>query len=166
MSNRIRVVAFDLDAASLASFRDTLPEGEIEVIHGATAACLSGTWDPASADFLVVQASANIAQTIGLCRFLTFCKSFTKEFRGKGSNGSSAAWLGAPLLVLIPSGQACLVKRMLDGGANYCLVLPIHGREVAGVLARMGKGIHPGRHTVGLAHCQSEDLWRDEGGEG
>src|SRR5579885_1679761 len=45
---RSRVVTFDVDAASLASLRDALPEWEIESVNGATPASLSGHWDPSA----------------------------------------------------------------------------------------------------------------------
>src|SRR4051812_14173040 len=38
MTHRLRAVAFDVDAASLISLREALPEWEIEVVNGATAA--------------------------------------------------------------------------------------------------------------------------------
>jgi hypothetical protein len=56
MPNQLRAVAFDLDAASLSGLREALPEWEIEVVNGATAASLTHDWNHGAADLLVVQA--------------------------------------------------------------------------------------------------------------
>ena len=58
-------VAFDLDAASLISLREALPEWEIELLKGATASSLTYDWNPAEADLLVVQARAKMAPNDG-----------------------------------------------------------------------------------------------------
>jgi hypothetical protein len=64
-ARRLRTVAFDLDAASLTSLREALPEWEIEVANGATAASLVQDWDPGAADLLVVNAREEVAETLG-----------------------------------------------------------------------------------------------------
>jgi DNA-binding response OmpR family regulator len=73
----------------------------------------------------------------------------------------------APLLVLVPPGQGRLaVRAALEAGADSCLVLPVHAKEVASMLARAWQGNRPGRHTLDLDRAQREDRWRDDGGQG
>jgi AmiR/NasT family two-component response regulator len=69
-----------------------------------------------------------------------------------------------PLLVLVSSPQEDLVRAALEAGAHSCLVLPVHVKDLAGVVARAGEG-RPGRHTLGLDRAQHKDVWRDDGGE-
>lgn len=66
-SRRCRVVAFDVDAASLASLGAALPEWEIASVHGATVASLAGHWDPRAADLLVVGLRDSLAETCARC---------------------------------------------------------------------------------------------------
>jgi DNA-binding NarL/FixJ family response regulator len=163
-----------LDAASLISLREALPEWEIEVVNGATAASLTPDWDPGAADLLVVQARAEVAETLGLCRFLVFTGGFSTESRAEvaetlgvhGSRQNQARRTNAPLLVLVPSGQEAFVRAALEAGADSCLVLPVHAKEVASMLARAHAGNQPGRHTLNLDQAQCEDRWRDDGGQG
>ena len=173
LHDRFRAVAFDLDAASLISLGEALPGWEIEVINGATAASLSPNWNPGAVNFLVVGSRANAAETLGLCRFLSFCTSYSSDSRpaadisgrhGSGQNQGPRA--DAPLLVLVPPGQAPLVRAALDAGAHSCLVLPIHAKEVASMLVHARAGNQPGRHTLDLEGTQTEDRWRDDGGQG
>jgi carbon storage regulator CsrA len=169
---RPRVVAFDVDAASLASLRDALPEWEIESLHGVTPGSLSGHWDPSAADLLVVGARNNAAETLGLCRLLSFCTSYSPEARSEGmetlapeqSPQNTAVW-NAPLLVLVPAGQDTLVGAALEAGARGCLMLPIHAKEVTTMLARSRVGNQPGRHTLALNRQQDKDPWQEDGGE-
>src|SRR5262245_59687314 len=56
MIDRLRAVAFDLDAASLSSLREALPGWAVHLVNGATAASLSPDWNPGPADLLVVNA--------------------------------------------------------------------------------------------------------------
>src|ERR1051326_8680270 len=113
MPARSKAVAFDVDAASLLSLREALPEWEIEVLQGATAASLHPDWNPAAADFLVVKARAEVAETLGLCRFLVFrgvfatnCREAVAETSGRRqSRPDQARRADAPLLVLVASGQ-------------------------------------------------------------
>jgi carbon storage regulator CsrA len=170
---RPRVVAFDVDAASLASLRAALPEWEIEAVNGATPASLSDHWDPSAADLLVVGPRDNAAVTLGLCRLLSFWTSYAPEARRDGMNslvpGQSpqrAAVSNAPLLVLVPAEQEMLVGAALEAGAHSCLRLPIHAKEVASMLLHARAGNQPGRHTLNLEGAQTEDRWRDGGGEG
>lgn len=169
---RSRVVAFDVDAASLASLRDALPEWEIESINGATPASLSGHWDPSAADLLVVGTRDNAAETLGLCRLLTFCSSYSPEARSEGmetlapeqTSPRTAVW-NAPLLILVPAGQETLVGAALEAGARGCLMLPIHAKEVTSMLASARTANQPGRHTLDLSRPQENDPWQEDGGE-
>jgi hypothetical protein len=58
------------------------------------------------------------------------------------------------------------VRAALDAGANSCLVLPVHAKDLVSMAARAQAGNRPGRHTLGLDRAQRKDRWRDEGGEG
>jgi CheY-like chemotaxis protein len=173
MSNPFKAFAFDLDQASLASLREALPEWDIEVVSGASAASLHSKWKPQAADLLVVQASADVAETIKLCRFLAFRGIFSTDSREdaaprpvpRSSRQDQARQADAPLLVLVHSGQEGMVQAALDAGADKCLVLPVHAKEVASMLADVQRG-RPGRHTLNLERAQTEDRWRDEGGQG
>ncbi len=174
MPYRLRAVAFDLDEASLISLREALPEWEIEVVNGATAASLTHNWNPGAADLLVVKAREEVAETLGLCRFLVFCNGYSPDSREEeaetmgrhGSRQNQARRTNAPLLLLVPGGEESLVRAALEAGADSCLVLPVHAKEVASMLARVRGGNRPGRHTLSLHLPQCEDRWRDDGGEG
>jgi hypothetical protein len=146
MPDRLKAVAFDLDAASLSGLREALPGWEIEVLHGATATSLTYDWNPGEADLLVVKARPKVAETLGLCRFLVLCGAFATDFR-KGVAEASGLHRGrknrapradVPLLVLLPPGQEPLVRAALDAGADRCLVLPFLAKEVAGMVAHAG----------------------------
>lgn len=174
MPHRSRAVAFDLDAASLISLRTALPDWEIKVVNGATAASLHDEWDPARADFLVVKARKEAAESLRLCRFLVFRGVFSTDFREgeaeaarlRSSRQDQARRADAPLLVLVPSGQEPLVRAALEAGADGCLVLPVHPKEVASMLEHVRQGNRPGRHTLNLDQAQCEDRWQDDGGQG
>jgi DNA-binding NarL/FixJ family response regulator len=174
MPHRLRAFAFDLDAASLTSLREALPGAEIEVVNGATAASLSHHWNPGAADLLVVQAHEQAAETLGLCRFLVFSGVFGADFREEGaealeryrSQRNRTRRAAAPLLVLVPAEQESLVKAALEAGAHSCLMLPINAKDVASMLVHALAGNQPGRHTLNLEGAQSEDRWRDDGGQG
>jgi hypothetical protein len=45
-------------------------------------------------------------------------------------------------------------------------MLPINAKEVASMLVHARAGNQPGRHTDNLEGAQSEDRWRDDGGQG
>jgi hypothetical protein len=113
MPDRGKAVAFDLDAASLSSLREALPGWEVGVVNGATAASLSHDGNPGAADLLVVKAREEVAETVGLCRFLVFCGVVSTDSREEvaearerhGSQQDQARRAGAPLLVLVPPGQ-------------------------------------------------------------
>jgi hypothetical protein len=170
---RSRAVAFDVDAASLTSLRDALPEWEIVSVNGATSASLSGHWDPGEVDFLVVGTRDNAAETLGLCRLLSFCTSYSTEAQreemetlaSEQSPQRTTAVGNAPLLVLVPPGQETLVGAALEAGAYGCLMLPIHAKELTSMLAHARAGNRPGRHTLGLDRPQEGDPWQEDGGE-
>jgi DNA-binding NarL/FixJ family response regulator len=174
MRQQSRAVAFDLDAASLMSLRAALPGWEIKVVNGATAASLHDEWDPAAADFLVVKARKKAAESLRLCRFLVFRGVFSTDFREGRAEAArlrqgrqdQARRADAPLLVLVPSGQEPLVRAALEAGADGCLVMPVHAKEMASMLARVQQGNQPGRHTLNLDQAQCENRWQDDGGQG
>jgi DNA-binding response OmpR family regulator len=149
MSDRAKAIALDVDPESLASLRRAFPEWEIEVLDGATVGSLDRDWSPAAATLLVVGARDDVALALGLCRGLR----------------SQAGRAITPLLVLVPPDRAALVRAALEAGADSCLVLPVHAKDLIGVVARARDGNRPGRHTLGLDRAQQEDRWRDEGGE-
>lgn len=150
MPNPSRAFAFDVDQASLLSLREAFPEWEIEVVEGATAFSLPQGRNLAAADLLIIGAREDQAETVALCRGL-------RQQAGRAVT---------PLIVLVSPAQAALVKDVLKAGANSCLVLPIHAKEVASMLAHARAGNQPGRHTLNLERAQTEDRWRDDGGQG
>lgn len=150
MPNPSRAIAFDVDRASLLSLREAFPGWQIETVEGASAASLPRDGNLGAADLLIVGARDDQAETVALCRGLR----------------QQAGWAVTPLIVLVPPAQAALVKDVLKAGANSCLVLPIHAKEVASMLAHARAGNQPGRHTRNLERAQTEDRWRDDGGQG
>jgi DNA-binding response OmpR family regulator len=149
MLQRPKVIAFDVDPTSLASLRQAFPEAEVEAVTGATPVSLDREWSPAEAALLVIGARDRVAETLGLCRGLR----------------SQAGRARTPLLVLVASAQEDLVRAALEAGANSCLVLPVHVKDLVGVVARAREGNSPGRHTRGLDRAQQADRWQDDGGE-
>jgi hypothetical protein len=174
MADRLRAVTFDLDAASLTSLQEALPEWELEEVKGATVASLKHDWNPKGVGLLVVKARLDRAETIGLCHFLgSSCVSPTDARAGVAetlglhrSEHNQARRADTPLLLLVSHGQELLVSAALEAGANSCLVLPIQAKEVASMLAHVWEGNAPERHTLGLDRAQREDEWRDDGGQG
>src|SRR4051794_27459939 len=79
MPNESKVIAFDVDQASLIGLRKALPDSEIEVIRGATVASLTRGWDPGTVDLLVLQAGEDLAEAIRLCRFLVSCGVLARD---------------------------------------------------------------------------------------
>jgi hypothetical protein len=172
MPHQLRAVAFDLDAASLVSLREALPECAIDVVNGATAASLTGDWDPGMVDLFVVKAREEVAETLALCRFLVACGVLATdspqevaEVLGLHKSRQSQA-RHAPLLVLVRPGREGVIRPALDAGAHSCLLLPIYAKEVASMLVHAQAGNQPGRHTGNLERAQTEDRWRDDGGQG
>jgi DNA-binding response OmpR family regulator len=144
-----KAIAFDVDAASLASLRQAFPDWQVETMNGATPESLARDWDPGTASLLVIGSREEVAETLGLCRGL-------RSQVGRGRT---------PLLVLVQPTQEALVRAALDANADSCLVLPVHPKELVTMVSRALAGNQPGRHTLGLDKAQREDRWRDEGGE-
>ena len=144
-----KILAFDVDPASLESLRQAFPDWQVESVNGATTASLDRDWDPGPASLLVVGAREEVADTLGLCRGL------------RGQVGRNRT----PLLVLVRSAQEPLVRAALDASADSCLVLPVHPKELVAMVSRALAGNRPGRHTLGLDRPQRTDPLRDEGGE-
>jgi len=149
MQDRPKVIAFDVDTASLASLRQAFPEWEVEATNGVTLDSLEHDWSPGAANLLVVAARARVAETLGLCRGLR----------------SQAGRAQTPLLVLVPPAQEALVRAALDTGADSCLVLPVNAKDLVSMVARVRGGNRPGRHTLSLDRTQQGDAWQDDGGE-
>lgn len=174
MHDRLRALAFDLDAASLTSLREALPDWEVEAIPGATAASIPHQWNPGEVNLLVVQVRQPARQTMALCRVLTRRGVFSQHTGQEvasvlgppGSLQSQAQRAHAPLLVLVSPGEDALVVAALEAGAHSCLLLPIHPNGVVTMLDHVRTGNQPGRHTLNLETAQGEDRWRDVGGQG
>ena len=147
---RPKGIAFDVDPDSLTSLRRAFPGWEIDAMDGVTSGALERGWVPPVADLLVVGAEGHAAGPLGLCRGLR----------------RQAGCALTPLLVLLRPEEEALVPAVLDAGANGCLVLPIHGKDLEGAVARAQAGNRPGRHTLHLDRPQREDEWQDAGGEG
>ena len=149
MPGRPKVIALDVDPTSLGSLRQAFPGLQVEAVHAATRESLARDWNPGEARLLVVGARTDVTQTLGLCRGLR----------------SQAGRARTPLLVLVQPGREALVRAALDASADSCLVLPVHAKELVTMLSRALAGNRPGRHTLGLHQPQSDDKWRDYGGE-
>jgi hypothetical protein len=173
-SHQFRALAFDLDEASNISLHEALPGWEIEVIYDAATASQSQHWDPAATDLLVVTIGDDPKQSLALCRFLSCRSGFSLDHQENAANHAGQNReeqeqkppAGAPLLVLMHPGQEDIVSAALEAGAESCLVLPIHAKDIAGMLARARRLNQPGRHTLNLDRAQMEDRWRDDGGQG
>ena len=180
MPNQSKVIAFDVDPASLISLRKALPDSVIEEVNGATAASLTRDWNPGTVDLVVVKAQKEAAETLELCRFLVSCGVLA---RGApvvtDSQEEKPKTLGlhrrrrnvarrphSPLLVLVPRSRKGIVTDALKAGAHSCLMLPINAKDVASMLIHAQAGNQPGRHTLNLERAQTEDRWRDDGGQG
>ena len=180
MPNQSKVIAFDVDPASLISLRKALPDSVIEEVDGATAASLTRDWNPGTVDLVVVKAQKEVAETLELCRFLVSCGVLARDAPVvTDSQEEKPKTLGlhrrrrnvarrphSPLLVLVPPSRKSIVRDVLKAGAHSCLMLPINAKEVASMLVRAQEGNQPGRHTLNLEKAQTEDRWRDDGGEG
>ncbi len=180
MPNKSKAIAFDLDRSSLISLRKALPDCVIEVVKGATAASLTRDWNPGTVDLFVLKAHKQVAQTLELCRFLVSCGVLGKEapvvtdsqeelpktlgrHRSRPNVGRRPH---SPLLVLVPPSKKSIVTDVLKAGAHSCLMLPINAKDVASMLVHAQAGNQPGRHTLDLERAQTEDRWRDDGGQG
>ena len=97
MPSQSKVIAFDVDRASLLSLRKALPDSVIEVVNGATAASLTRDWNPGTVDLLVVVAREDLEETLRLCRFLVSCflwRSCKRVPRGNRHPGGAAEYSG------------------------------------------------------------------------
>lgn len=180
MRNQSKAIAFDVDQASLISLRKALPDFVIETVNGATAASLTRDWNPGTVDLVVVKARKEVAETVNLCRFLVSCGVNARDAPVvTDSQEEMPKTLGlhrrrrhvarrphSPLLVLVPRSQKSIVKDVLKAGAHSCLMLPIDAKDVASMLVHAQAGNQPGRHTLDLERAQTEDRWRDDGGQG
>jgi DNA-binding NarL/FixJ family response regulator len=180
MPNQAKAIAFDVDRTSLISLRKALPDSVIEVVNGATAASLTRDWNPGTVDLVVVKARKEVAQTLELCRFLVSCgvlgrdtpvvtdsqEEMPKTLGLHRRRRNVARRPHTPLLVLVPPSRKSIVTDVLEAGAHSCLMLPINAKDVASMLVHAQAGNQPGRHTVNLEKAQTEDRWRDDGGQG
>jgi DNA-binding response OmpR family regulator len=149
MPDKPNVVALDVDRDSLTRLREAFTGWRVEALDWANGTPLTRDVDPGAADLLVVGAHERLAKTLELCRGL----------RGQAGRART------PLLVLLGPAQREQAGAVLQAGADSCLVLPVHPKELVSVLARVRAGNRPGRHTSGLDRAQREDPWRDDGGE-
>jgi DNA-binding NarL/FixJ family response regulator len=175
-----KTIAFDLDPDSLSSLREALPDAAIDEVNGATATALMQDWNPGTVDLLVLAATRETAETLELCRFLVSCgvlgraapvvtdsqEALPKTLGLHRSRPNAARQPHAPLLVLVPAERKVLVPDLLKAGADSCLLLPANAKEMASMLVRAQVGNQPGRHTLDLERAQTEDRWRDDGGQG
>jgi PleD family two-component response regulator len=180
MPNQSKVIAFDVDRASLISLRKALPDSAIEVVYGATAASLTRDWNPGTLDLVVVKAREEVAQTLELCRFLVSCgvlgrsapvvtdsqEEMPKTLGLHRRRRHVGRRLHSPLLVLVALSRKSVVADVLKAGAHTCLMLPINAKDVTSMLVHAQAGNQPGRHTLDLERAQTEDRWRDDGGQG
>jgi FKBP-type peptidyl-prolyl cis-trans isomerase 2 len=191
---RSRVVAFDVDAASLASLRDALPERDIVSVQGATVASLSGHWAPRAADILFVGLRDsvaetcercggnetisvvprdNVAETLGLCRLLSSCTSRSPEARKDKIETSvpeqrlqRQAIRNPRVFLLVPAELEALADEAFAAGVHGCLLLPIHANDVTTVLAHGLADNEQGRHKRAIRRQEEDDPRQDYGGEG
>lgn len=63
MPERMKAIAFDMDAASLSRLKEALPGWQIDDVYGATVASLPCYWNPGAVDLadagIVAQPAAN-----------------------------------------------------------------------------------------------------------
>src|SRR5579885_855927 len=152
-----RAVAFDLDPASLISLGEAVPGWEIEVVSGATAASLSGAWDPGPVDLLVVGARANVRETLGpvpVPDFLHFLLGRLPEGGGR-SRGAARERTGRGAACGRPTARSGAARTGGPGGARAG-----GGRPQLSDAAhlRQGGSQHAGSRTrgqsAGPAHAQ------------
>ena len=172
MTTTPKAMAYDVDPTTLASLRAGLEGWEIEVTDSAAMGFPNGP-RPKRADLFVVQAGRNDQATITLCRFLIGAGAFIPAGAAHANSWESAEerrQTMSPdevlLIVLVPADRSTLVRAVLKAGASGCLVLPLQAEDVTGLLARARRGNQPGRHTLNLDKAQTEDRWRDDGGQG
>lgn len=160
MPKQFRAVAFDLDATSVGSLREAFPEWHIDVIDGATAASLAQDSSLGTADLLVVMARAEAAPQLRTRSAATEMLGLCRGLRSQSGGAST------PLVVLVPPTQEAIVRAVLKAGADRCMILPVHVKQLVSVVNHLQRGNQPGRHTLNLEPAQTEDSWRDDGGQG
>lgn len=148
MANTPKVLTFELDRESILSLREAFPAWDIEPANKAATAPFGRDWNPEKVELLVLGPRPALA-TLGLCRKLR----------------SQAGRAHTPLFVLVTPAQETLISDALAAGADSCLVLPVHAKELVSAFARVGAGNRPGQHTLNLEQAQRADAWRDHGGE-
>ena len=77
MPNHSKVIAFDVDEASLISLRKALPDSVIDVVNGATAGSLTRDWNPGTVDLTVAFRTHNEIPDLGgrdRIHFLIVCR--------------------------------------------------------------------------------------------
>ncbi len=173
MLHHFRALMFDVDRFSASSLREALPGWRIDTVYGATVASLPCDWDPGPVDLVILGVREDAEETWGLCRFLVEHSSASQE-TGQAAGATVvppvdrqtvACRAEVPLLVLVPSGQEGLIEAGLQAGADRCLLLPIHVKDVASMFVHAHVGHQPGRHTMNFERAQVEDCWRDDGGQ-
>lgn len=145
-----KALALDVDSDSLGALRRALPDWEIAALEGTNVVSLIRGRSLARADLLVLGVLADSAATLGLCR----------ELRSQPGHAHT------PLVVLVPPAHESLVSAALAAGAQSCLVLPVHDKEIAGAVVRVHAANRPGRHTLNLDQAQQTNPWQDDGGQG
>ncbi len=155
MRNELTAVAYDLDHESAISLRDALPGWEIQIIDGETLRPTERDRIPGAAGLVVLGANASLSETLGLCRALR----------------NRVDCRAVPFLALVPPHQEAQVRAILEAGADNCLVLPVHPKEIMEMVSHKkgscpGRADHPGRHTLNLDQPRHADENRDDGGEG
>jgi hypothetical protein len=166
-----KAFAFDVDEVSMGTLRAALPAWKFEVANGATPASLVRLGSAGPVDLVVVGLRDNVAESLGLCRFLAQSDSCAPGSRPETSRlgerpGDTAAGTrrpGAPLLVLTPPGQETLLEDALAVGPLRRLLLPLQAAEVTRLLAHPHAGSGPGRRSPNTPGAPRQDPWRDVG---
>lgn len=147
---RRRATALGIDGESLSMLQRDLPQWDIEALSATEGWSCIRSETTQHTDLLILGADIQKVESSALCRAIR----------------SRAGHVDTPLVVLVSSGDEDeLVNAVLDAGANGCLVLPVHIKNLVNLLHRAREGNRPGRHTLGLQRAQCDDPWRDEGGE-
>jgi DNA-binding response OmpR family regulator len=147
--DRQQAIALDVDRDTLAALREALPMWAIEATRGVTAHSVAQDWNPGPVDLVLLGARQRLEETLGLCRGLR----------------SQAGRAHTAILVLVTPDQQPLVRAALTAGADGCLVLPVHAKQLVDRLTRVLEDRRPGRHTLDLEPAQDENPWQDDGGE-
>lgn len=171
-SKPARAIAFDVDAASLASLREVLPGWEIDTLNGAAPASLDPNWDPGAADLRIVSARGNATVALDLSGVLSFCTRYATEARDErgetlGPRDPLQRFLpDGPILILVPRVQESIAGAASEAEARGCLVLPLYVKDVASMLAHAWTANQPSRPMRNVDWAPSEDHRHDEGGPG